>query len=44
MMSIEGVQELVVVRFGAFVNLAFFRADDEQVVLLTIEIETGATT
>ena len=44
MMRIERVQKLIVVRFRTFVNLSFFRADDEKIILLRIEIETRATT
>jgi hypothetical protein len=44
MMRIERAQRFIVVRFRALMNFAFFSADNEQIVLLLIEIETCATT
>ena len=42
-MRVEGIQELVAVRFRALVNLSLFGANDEQIILLFVEVEARAT-
>lgn len=43
MVCIKGIQELAVVGFGTFMDLTLFCTNQEQVIGLLVEVETGTT-